>query len=388
MSTKTKNQNKETEISITPGDMGDIIKSHENRLEWQLANKGHRRGLTTPFFLALPGVGKSEISLFAAEQMDRKFFDVRAGNCLPSDVRIPTIDKDNRVAQYFGNSELPFLTNPDIDENSRVLMVWDELLDGSLAMQRVLKQAMNDNCVGNISFPENTLHVAIANGLDHGCMSERLPLSNANRMAFYNVKPDLNTFQDWLSTVNLYPELEAFLQSNSDVPYDIVVSRWDGKSNFASFRTLEEFGKLINTDLVEFSDGNRYLKSLGSDSLLLHKLNAILGYKAATKAFEFLKIYEAVGSIQSLLDNPSGCTIPSSLDKKWIVACKLAGEANQGNIKAVMTVAERLSSTSGGKGFMATYVAKSICKQKPDLASTPPVMKWMQSNVMDLVGRG
>ena len=53
-----------------------------------------------------------------------------------------------------------------------------------------------------------------------------------------------------------------------------------------------------------------------------------------------------------------------------------------------MTVAERLSSTSGGKGFMATYVAKSICKQKPDLASTPPVMKWMQSNVMDLVGRG
>ena len=191
-----------------------------------------------------------------------------------------------------------------------------------------------------------------------------------------------------MSDVGLYPELEAFLQSNSDVPYDIEVSKWDGKSNFASFRTLEEFGKLINADLVEIKDGVRYLKSLDADNLLLAKIDAVLGHKASHKAIEYLKIYEAVGSIQNLLDDPSGCSIPSSLTKKWIVACKLAGIADQANIKAVMTVAERLSSTSGGKGFMATYVAKSICKQKPKLSSTEPIKKWMGDNLMDLIGRG
>jgi len=388
MSTKTKNQNNDDVITITPSDMSDIIQSHNDRLDWQLANRGHRRGLTTPFFLALPGVGKSEISLFVSEQLGRKFFDVRAGNCLPSDLRIPAVDKEAEIARYFGNTELPFVTNPEVTEGDSILMLWDELLDASLPVQRVLKQAMNDNCIGNISFPENTLHIACANGLDHGCMSERLPLSNANRMAFYNVRPDLNGFQEWLSDIGLYPELEAFLQSNSDVPYDMDVSKWDGKSNFASFRTLEEFGKLINTDLVEIKGGARYLKPIDSDNLLLVKISAVLGHKAAHKALEYLKIYEAVGSIQNLLDDPQGCTIPSSLTKKWIVACKLAGAADQGNVSAVMTVAERLSSTSGGKGFMATYVAKSICKQKPKLSSTKAIKKWMGDNFMDLVGRG
>ena len=182
MSTKTKNQKDIEKLNIVPSDIPAILQSHEDRLQWQLRHKNSRQGLTTPFFLALPGVGKSEISRLLAEQMGRKFFDVRAGNCLPSDLRLPTVDREQHVAEYFGNTELPFVTNPDMNEDTKVLMVWDELLDGSLAMQRVLKQAMNDNCIGNLHFPVNTLHVALANGLDHGCMSEKLPLSNVNRM--------------------------------------------------------------------------------------------------------------------------------------------------------------------------------------------------------------
>lgn len=388
MSTKNKNQKDNEKISIVPSDMPDIIKSHEDRLEWQLRHKNNRQGLTTPFFLALPGVGKSEISRLVADQMGRKFFDVRAGNCLPSDMRLPTVNKEQKIAEYFGNTELPFISNPDIKEDTRVLMVWDELLDGSLAMQRVLKQAMNDNCIGNLHFPENTLHVAIANGMDHGCMSERLPLSNVNRLAFYNVSPDLSTFQEWLSDIGLYPELEAFLQSNNDVPYDVEVSKHDGASNFASFRTLEELGKLINTDLIKIENDQRYLEPISSDRLLKAKLNAILGYKVAMKAIEFLEIYESVGSIQNLLDDPTGCELPSSMTKKWIIACKLAGIADKGNIDDVMKVAKRLSGSSAGKGFLTTYVAKSIFSQKSSLQEHPALVEWCADNQLELCGRG
>ena len=387
MSTKTKNQKDIEKLNIVPSDIPAILQSHEDRLQWQLRHKNSRQGLTTPFFLALPGVGKSEISRLLAEQMGRKFFDVRAGNCLPSDLRLPTVDREQHVAEYFGNTELPFVTNPDMNEDTKVLMVWDELLDGSLAMQRVLKQAMNDNCIGNLHFPVNTLHVALANGLDHGCMSEKLPLSNVNRMATYNVQPDLAGFQEWLSDIGLYPELESFLQSNNDVPYDVDVAKHDGVSNFASFRTLEEFGKLINTDLVEVENGQRTVKNAGSDRLFLHKVNAILGYKAAMKAVEWLELYDSIGSIQNLLNDPSGCPIPSELSKKWIIACKLSGIANEGNIKVVMQVAKRLSG-AGAKGFMTTYVAKSICKQKPSLQSNPAIVEWMGDNLSSLCGRG
>jgi hypothetical protein len=176
------------------------------------------------------------------------------------------------------------------------------------------------------------------------------------------------------------------MQSNNDVPYDIDVPKWDGKSNFASFRTLEEFGKLINTDLIEVKNGQRYMKSLASDRLLNAKVNAILGYKASIKAIEFLHLYEAVGSINALLEDPNGCDIPEEMSKKWIVACKLAGVAVKSNLDAVMTVAGRLTG-GGGKGFMATYVAKSICKQKPSLKTEPRMRKWMGDNFSDLCGR-
>jgi hypothetical protein len=105
------------------------------------------------------------------------------------------------------------------------------------------------------------------------------------------------------------------------------------------------------------------------------------------KAVEWLELYDSIGSIQNLLNDPNGCTIPSELSKKWIIACKLSGIANEGNIKVVMQVAKRLSG-AGAKGFMTTYVAKSICKQKPSLQSNPAIVEWMGDNLSSLCGRG
>lgn len=382
----TTNDNKENEIiTVTPGDIPAIIESHDSRLRWSLENKGHRRGLTTPLFLSPPGVGKSEIALLVSGKLGRRYFDVRAGSYLPSDVRIPAIDREAGSSRYYGNDEFPFKALPGINEDDAICINWEELLDASLPMFKMCKQAMNDNSIGSLHFPENTLHVAVANGLDDGCMSERIPLSNANRMAFYRVNPDMETFQNWLVEVGLYPELFAFMRSNNDVPFDIEPSKWDGKSNFASFRSLEEFGKLINTDLVKVDGDRRTLKPVESDRLFKAKVNAILGYKATGKALEFLKIYEAIGSIDELLQDPSGCKLPKEVTKIWVIACKLAGEASKSNLDAIMTVAERLT---GKGGFLGTYVAKSICNQKPKLKSEPRMVKWMAANAMDIIGRG
>jgi len=387
MSTKT-DQNKDNEIiTITAADMPAVIQSHSDRLAWSLEHKGHRRGCTTPLFLALPGVGKSEISRHVADSLGRKYYDVRAGSYLPSDVRIPAINRETGSSCYFGNEEFPFVELPNVDADDAICVNWEELLDASLPMFKMCKQAMNDNSIGNLFFPENTLHVAVSNGLDHGCMSERMPLSNANRMAWYEVKPDLAGFQEWLEEVGLYPELAAFMRSNNDVPYDIDTNKWDGKSNFASFRTLEEFGKLVNSDLMVVENDKRYMKPIASDRLLRAKINAILGHKAGLKAYKYLELYEAVGSIESLLDDPENCDIPPELNKKWIVACKLAGYANKSNLNAVMTVAGRLTGGNSGKGFMGTFVAKSISKQKPSLKEEPRMRKWIGENFSDLCGR-
>jgi hypothetical protein len=380
-------------IKISTSDIPTVLASHAKRLKWQIEHLGHRRGLTVPFFLSFPGAGKSESQRFVAEEMlKRQLFDVRCGNILPSDVRLPVAVHEEKTSTYYGNSELPFLSSR-VGEDASIYIHWDELPDAPLPIMRIVKQAMNDNCIGGLHFPMDTLQAASGNGMEHGCFSERIPLSNANRLAWYEVGIDIDSFLQWVEDRGIYPELQACVQNNMDIPYDIAqkVSDWDGKSNFASFRSLEEVGKMINAEYIKETgtpdddDYRRELIPTTMDPLFKAKLNAIVGFKAANKIASFFLIFEAIGSIDDLLADPDGCKIPSDIPKKWVIACKLVGVATAKNLNAVMKIAERLS---GKKGFMEAYIAKAIGKAKPKLGGEPALRGWMTENTLELCGRG
>jgi len=383
---KSKDTNTVNEtITIVASDIPDILRMHERELEWQLEVKGNRLGLQTPYFVSEPGIGKSMLNMQVAESMGREFIDIRAGNYIPSDVRLPSVDREKGVAKYVGNEEFPFLRQ-GINPEGRYFIHSDEMGDASGVMHKIMKQIINDNCLGNLKLPDNTLHAASANGLAHGCMSERMPFSNANRYVFYHIKPDVDGWMTWLENLSMYPELFAFMKSNSDVPYDYDLASWDGESNFASFRSLENVGKLFESNYVKTdSEGKRVFTRPSEDPLFLPRVAGGIGYKAAKALLAWLEIYETVGSIETLLADPDNCTIPSDDTTKWIIACRLVGEATEENIDACMKVAYRLT---GVKGFMAAYVAKAIVKTKPNLSSTPTIVKWMKSNTLECLGRG
>lgn len=380
-------------ITVSTSDIPEIIRSHHNRLRFSLERFGHRRGLTYPLFLSLPGVGKSESGYVTATALGRDHFDIRGGDILPSDVRLPAADLEREVAKYLGNSDFPFITKDgSVNADQSVLGVLDELLDANLPVQRMFKQLTNDNKIGNLRCPDDTLWVAFANGLEHGCSSERMPLSNANRTAWYEIPPSLDSFQEYLENHSYgYPVLEAFVRTNTDAVYDIDPKQWDGKSNFASFRTLEELGRLIESEWTEETgtpedeDYKREFKGISHDRLAPAKLNAILGYTSAKKAQTFLQIFEAVGSIEDLLKHPDTCKIPNDIATKWVIACKLVGEATVQNVAAVMKIAERLLNRGS---FIEAYIAKAICKQKPKLQAEACMRKWMAENTLELCGRG
>lgn len=383
---KSKDTNTVNEaITIVASDIPEILRMHERELEWQLEVKGNRLGLQTPYFVSEPGIGKSMLNMQVAESMGREFIDIRAGNYIPSDVRLPSVDREKGVAKYVGNEEFPFLRQ-GINPEGRYFIHSDEMGDASGVMHKIMKQIINDNCLGNLKLPDNTLHAASANGLAHGCMSERMPFSNANRYVFYHIKPDVDGWMTWLENLSMYPELFAFMKSNSDVPYDYDLASWDGESNFASFRSLENVGKLFESNYVKTdSEGKRVFTRPSEDPLFLPRVAGGIGYKAAKALLAWLEIYETVGSIETLLADPDNCTIPSDDTTKWIIACRLVGEATEENIDACMKVAYRLT---GVKGFMAAYVAKAIVKTKPNLSSTPALVKWMKSNTLECLGRG
>lgn len=377
------NNNKNSiSVSINQRDLDDVIADHADRLDYMLKNHGSRDGLTHIMVTSMPGMSKSTAGKRAAKTTGRKYFEERAGNLLMGDLRIPGVDFEAGVAKFFANSAFPFVDTGKVKKKDRIIMVWDEFLDASDMMMKVLKQATNDNCIGSFVFPENTLHVAFANGMNHGCHSNRMPLSNANRAAWYELVPDAVGWQDWLQDEdggNASTEFKAMMSSNLDILFDIDVPKWDGRSNFASFRSAYEIDVLFQTKYIKVDDeGNRTFE-FDRDPLLANRLQALVGPSAAQKLYGWLDLYKAVGSIDEILKNPTSCQLPDDIAKKWVVACKLAGEANDENLGAVFTIAERLL---GAGSFIEAYVGRSIYKDKPSLKKNPIFRKWLSDNVL------
>jgi len=387
------NTNTNNVVSIASSDIKEVVKSHEKRLNWMLNKFGHRRGLTTALFMSLPGAGKSETGRALSDELGRIYFEDRCGNLMPGDIRIPGVDVEKAVAKYCANTAYPFVETGVVSADDKVLLVWDEFLDASPVIQKIVKQGTNDNCIGGFNFPDNTLQIAFANGLDHGCYSEALAASNANRMAFYDVLPDVAGFQAWLADADISIEAEALVAANIDMFYKVDMKKWDGRSNFASFRTVTEMAMIFESEWTTYSGGDdpRFREqdskrtfTYKDDPLALAKLTGILGESSAAKAIAWLDLYDAVGNIQDLIDNPQGHPLPDDLNKKWIIATKLVGEATNENLPAIMAVGERLT---GQRGFLEAYIARSICKHKPSLKSRPEIVKWMKRDVAELCGR-
>ncbi len=371
-------------ITITQGDIPEIVKSCHRRLELQLKKLGHRRGLTMPMFMAVPGSGKTSIGAKLADDLERLLFEDCAGNMMPGDARIPAVDLEKQIAMYCGNKSYPFINTGTVKEDDKVLMLWDEFLDASPIIQKILKQATEANRLGDLRFAENTLHIAMTNGLEHACNSERLGAAMANRTGFFEVAPSVDVFQEWFTAANINVEAEALIASNTDMFYNIKFATWDGKSNFASFRTVTEMGMMFEADYVtEEQDGSRTF-DFKSDPLCRAKLQSILGQVSGTKAYAWLQLYDAIGSIERILANPTTSRLPDDISKQWIVAVKLVGVANESNLGAVMEIATRLR---GSKSFLEAFVARSIGKQKPNLQKEPALRSWMARELDTLSGR-
>ena len=81
-------------------------------------------------------------------------------------MRLPAADLEKEVAKYLGNADFPFITKDEsVNADASILGVLDELLDANLPVQRMFKQLTNDNKIGNLRCPDDTLWVAFAKSL-------------------------------------------------------------------------------------------------------------------------------------------------------------------------------------------------------------------------------
>lgn len=324
-----------------------------------------------PLFLGTFGLGKSYQARAFAEKHGYHYIDYRLSQKTFNDVRGYGVP--NRET-----GKMEFLMDEDLDfvDDKPNLLHYEEVLNAMGAVQKPALQQILDRRCGLFHFPKDTLIMASSNRLSDKAGVERMIASLADRFTIYHVRPDIDSFMDYMERF-ADPTVLAFLKVNSDAPYNFKMKDWDGESNFPSFRSFEALDKLVKS----YGD----VTNIPKDNLFPAHAAGCIGPKYGAMFAQFVKLTSKVGDVDKMLENASSCAIPAEPDIRWVIACRLISMTDRKNIDDVLLLAHRLSEPADTSWrmnsqptTMQTYVATALIKRKPDLQRTIEMLEWQQ----------
>lgn len=330
-----------------------------------------------PLFLGPVGVGKSSQARAFAEKHGYHYIDYRLSQKTFNDVR--GFGVPNRKT-----GKMEFLMDEDLDfvDDKPNLFHCEELLNALQAVQKPALQITLDRRIGLKPLPADTLIMASSNRLTDKAGVERMIASLADRFSIYHVRPDIDSFMDYMEQF-ADARVLAFLKINSDAPYNFKMKDWDGESNFPTFRSFEALDKLLKSYGAE---------DVSRDPLFPAHAAGCIGPKYGAMFAQFIKLTSKVGDVDKMLEDASTCKIPAEPDLRWVIACRLISMAERKNLDNVLLLAHRLSEPNDTSWrlnsqptTMQTYVATSLIKRKPDLQRTVEMLEWQQIFSQDLV---
>lgn len=320
-----------------------------------------------PLLLAYYGLGKSmQGSKFAAAN-GMHYIDYRAAYKTFNDVR--GFGVPNRES-----GKMEFLMDEDFDfvDDKPNCLHFEEILNASQQTQKPMMQAMHDRRIGKFKFPEDTFIFASSNRLSQKTGVERLLAALADRFAIFHVRPDIDSYRNYLEQNGKAPEVLAFLASNPNAAYDFDIKKWDGESNLPTFRSFDRLDDLTAsyTDAREAAD----------DPLFRANAASCVGSKYGEMFAQFIKLASRIGDVRDMIDNADTCSIPNEPDIKWLIACRAITEANKENLQQVLTLAHRLTDAANQNPdelqMMESFVGNSIRRRKEGLLSAPAMLDW------------
>jgi len=342
-------------------------------------DRNHKAGnKKPPVFLSLYGLGKSMQAALWAAMKSAHYIDYRGAYKTFNDVRgfgIP--NHEEKLMKFYHDEDLDFV------EGKMNVLHLEEIGLLSPQTQKVMMQMLLEKRVGKFFFPEDTFIMGSSNMLAHKTGVERWLAALADRVAFFRIRPDFDSFTRYLEKNGKTPELLAFLHSNPHAAYDFKIKEWDGESNLPTFRSFSR--------LDELTDSYEDIAEAAADPLFKAHATSCVGPKYGAMYKEFLKLTSKVGDVGKMIEDADRCSIPREPDIKWLVACRSISLADKDNITKVLTLAHRLTDPNMNDTkdlqMMESFVGNSISRLKKGLLKTTALIEWRVKHGDELSGK-
>jgi ATPase family associated with various cellular activities (AAA) len=303
-----------------------------------------------------PGIGKTEVTHQVGAETDRKVIDFRANLREPVDLRgIPVPNIKTGTTKWLTPDELPQVAR----DGKRGIFFCDEINTASTPMQAALFQLIQERKIGDYVLPEEWVVVAAGNHVLDRAAAQRMPTALRNRFAHLNVVPSVAAWAKWAVANGVAPEMIAFVRFRPELIHRM--PRGD-ENAFPTPRSLTKAAKYVNVE------GPARVKLFASH----------VGRDVATEIDGYIKLYQSLGSLEDIIENPTTAKVPTEASERYAVCTGLARLATRKNFKQVLKYADRLS---GEPKMLLMHDATLL---HPELKETAEYSAWTVAN-QDLI---
>jgi energy-coupling factor transporter ATP-binding protein EcfA2 len=287
-----------------------------------------------------PGIGKSALLSSLARQMpDYHAAYIDAAVLDLGDIAMPVVDREQMVTNYAPNARF----GVGRGQNKPVLLMLDELGKASRPVMNMLLPTILEHRIGDVQLPKGSIVFATTNLATDG-VGDNIPAHAHNRMTVCRMaNPTVDEWLSWAAVNDIAPEVMkvaheypqmftcyADIGKNDTNPYIFNPLTGNTKA-FVSPRSLEKASNLIK---------NR--EALGD--ALLPALAGTIGEAGARDMEAMVQLADSLPNYDAILSDPKKTRLPAGAGAYFLMAFKLAGRAESGNMDAIMDYMARWDS--------------------------------------------
>lgn len=325
-----------------------------------------RAGLNTMIWGG-PGIGKSEIPEQVATSLGQKLLDFRANLFDPVDVRgVPRVVKVKDQEKYFTSWAVPDVFPIVERDGERGLFFIDELPTAPPATQNAFLQLLLTRKVGDYHLPHGWSIIAAGNRLTDSAAVYQMPSPVRNRLAHYELEPNVDDWCDWAIGNGISDSLISFMRYRPGLLYSFDPDHY-------SFPTPRSWA------LVD-----KKLKINNNEETLFYGVSALVGDGPAGEYVAFRKIADSLPDIDNLIENPQKYKHDSDPAILYALTGALAARATEDKIANIMRIGDKLETE-----YQVVLVKQSIQHDKAransspnykPIIDSPSIQKWINDN--------
>jgi MoxR-like ATPase len=311
-----------------------------------------------------PGAAKSQIVAQIAKADGYRLIDWRL--CLMDAVDLRGVPEVRDGKTYWNPpAELPF------DENEKVLIFMDEIMQAELQTTNASSQLILDRKLGSYTLPKNVRIIAASNRVEDRATAQRMPTHIANRFKHATLEVDAAEWIEWAKSANIDPRVRAFVKYRPKLLH--VFDPASKEIAFASPRSYEFLSDTLR-DLEASGD----LAKMTPEEMV-EEFSGNVGSTVAQEFVGFLQVMRTLVDIDEILLSPDKAAVPSDPSVLYALVYALLDRADAKTFKAIVKYINRIPQD------FAYVLMGEVKKAKPVLMKTKDFIDWAVAH-QDFVG--